>query len=113
MQRITNAAPDHANCDVCGEPNRTGDSVVYVSENWCRRNGLTYSEDLKLCIWCRKKAALGGIDWVTKPSRNRIPEETEKIKRKKERRRRRKEKVEETKEDVKGFFERLFDKLKW
>lgn len=93
MNRIRNAAPDSANCDTCGEPNRTGDSVVFVSEGWCRRNGLTYSENLKMCIWCRKKAAVGGFDWITRPNRNKLPEVTSKIKRKKERRREMKRKL--------------------
>lgn len=113
MQRTTNAAPDDANCDVCGEPNYTGDGVVFVSEDWCRRNHLTYSGGLKLCIWCRHATVFGSSDWITKPSRNRIPEETKKIKRKKERLQERREKIEERKEQVRGFFERIIDTLKW
>lgn len=103
MMRATNAAPDNARCDTCGEPNRTGDSVVYVSESWCQRNGLTHSENLKICIWCRKKAAVGGIDWVTKPRRNRLPEVTAKIKRKKERRREVRRRLRNFKSKVIGF----------
>lgn len=60
MPRVTNAASDHACCDACGEPNRTGTSVVYVSESWCRRHQLDWFEGLKLCIWCRHRMVSGG-----------------------------------------------------
>lgn len=60
MHKIANAAPDHASCDACGEPNRTGDSVVYVGKSWCKRRRLEWFDGLKLCIWCRVTMVQGG-----------------------------------------------------
>lgn len=55
-----NAADDDTHCDVCHEPNRTGSSVVYVSQKWCDWNGIEWSDGLKMCIWCRNTAVHGG-----------------------------------------------------
>lgn len=124
MQRITNAAEDHANCDVCGEPNRTGDSAVYVSESWCNRNRLTYSEGLKMCIWCRAGTVRRRKRAITMPDYEEIREKTQTIKERKERREEREQKAEEIEKKhtqatmgplgklAAGVFT-VIDKLKW
>lgn len=53
------AAPPHSSCDACGEPNRTGESVTYVSKDWCNTHQLDWHDDLKLCMWCRSTMTQG------------------------------------------------------